>query len=258
MLAATGKIVSLGGKQDSGTCSPLSQTDIASASSLHDNSAPQIAQPSESPSRLRASHDSAITISKGNLVGRVLNCPNELEKAQRLRHRVFVEKLKWIEGRDGLDLDDHDEGAVVFGVFEGHILRGCVRVVLPHKPFMLERDFRGLLNGQPLWKRMDTVEVSRFVIDPDMTDARQRRRTVLLLHYLIYTWVRRNGVRRLYFVSSHKLIAALRRSRGLPIETFGTPALTRDRVSYQAALVNMGAVQDWRHRLQYWIQYLAA
>jgi N-acyl-L-homoserine lactone synthetase len=169
---------------------------------------------------------------------------------------VFVDKLNWVSGHSGLDIDEHDNGAVGFGVFEGATLRGTFRVILPHQPFMLEKTFENLLHGHSLSKTADAIEVSRFVTDPDMTDSRLKRRTVFLLHYLLYRWMQRNHLRYLYLVSTHKFIASVRRTRGAPVKTFGRPAMTHDNISYQAACIDMYEIMDWKHRAQYFLQYL--
>jgi N-acyl-L-homoserine lactone synthetase len=199
---------------------------------------------------------SGVLNSKHGLTGCQLVSAEHRALAHGLRYRVFVDGLKWVGGEDGLEVDEHDESAIVFGVLEGHLLRGTVRVILPHHPFMLEHAFRDLLDGQPLRKTADVIEVSRFAIDPDMADRRQKRRVVFLLHYLLYLWMRRNRMRYLYMVSTHAMIESLRRTRGTTITTFGRKAVMRDNSSYQAALIDMGPIMDWRHRVQYRLQFL--
>jgi N-acyl-L-homoserine lactone synthetase len=198
---------------------------------------------------------SDVSISKGVLVGRVLAGPEEARLAQRLRYRVFVDKLKWVSGQDGLDIDEYDNGAISFGVFEGGILRGTLRVILPHQPFMLEKAFKDLLRDHCLLKTPDVIEVSRLATDPDMTDSRQKQRTLFLLHYLLYLWMDRSRMRYLYLVSTHKLIASLRRTRGVSVKTFGREGKTHNNMSYQAALIDMREIMDWRSKTKYLLQY---
>ena len=199
---------------------------------------------------------SGVLNSKHGLTGCQLVSAEQRTLAHRLRYRVFVDKLKWVSGQNGLERDLHDDNAIIFGVLEGHLLRGTVRVILPHHPFMLEHAFKDLLDGQPMQKATDVIEVSRFTIDPDMTDRRQKRRVVFLLHYLLYQWMRRNRMRYLYMVSTHAMIESLRRTRGTTVTTFGRQATTQDNSSYQAALIDMGQIMDWRHRVQYRLQFL--
>jgi len=199
---------------------------------------------------------SNVTISKGNLLGHVLTGPQEIEATYRLRHRVFVESLGWVTGCNGLECDEYDNGAIILGVSEGKVLRGTIRIVPPDRPFMLESVFRDLLTDHTLVKTADTVEVSRLAVDPDMTDRRQKRRTAVLLYYLLYTWMRKNRMRYCYLVSTHKLMVSLRRLYGVPVKPLGRAALTGDRESYQAAVIDMQGIYDWKHRVQYAVQYL--
>jgi N-acyl-L-homoserine lactone synthetase len=199
---------------------------------------------------------SNVKIRKGNLLGHVLTNPQEIEAAQRLRHRVFVDSLRWVTGCDGLEVDEYDDGAIVLGVSDGRILRGTFRIVPPPRPFMLESVFKDLLTDHSLVKTTETVEVSRLVVDPVMTNTQQKRRTALLLYYLLYTWMRKNRMRYCYLVSTHKLMVSLRRIYDVPVETLGRTALTGERDSYQAAVIDMKGIFDWRHRVQYAVQYL--
>lgn len=197
-----------------------------------------------------------VCISRRGLVGRGLTTPEETVLAQRLRYRVFVEKLKWVSGHNGLDVDEHDDKAVGFGVFEGPILRGTFRITLPDHPFMLEKAFEDLLQDHCLSKTPDVIEVSRFAIDPNMTERRQKDRTIFLLHYLLYLWMQRNKMRYAYLVSTHKLIASVRHTRRVPVITFGRQAKTHDNKSYQAAYISMHEIMDWRNRTKYFLRYL--
>jgi hypothetical protein len=100
------------------------------------------------------------------------------------------------------------------------------------------------------------IEVSRLAFDPEVANSRLRRRIVFLLHYLLYRWMQRNHLRYVYLVSTHKFITALRRTRGVPVTTFGRTAMTHDKESYQAAFIDMQEIMDWRHQAQFLLQYL--
>ena len=211
--------------------------------------------PSSSPMPPSVAY-SSISIFKNGLVGRILTAPQEIESAQRLRYRIFVDDLKWVKGQNGLDRDEYDAAAVILGVVEGTSLRGTLRVRLPYQTFMLERDFKDLLHNHSLTKAPNVIEVSRLAFDPDVANFQLRRRIVFLLHYLLYRWMQRNELRYVYLVSTHKFITALRRTRGVTVRTFGRAAMTHDRESYQAAFIDMQEIMDWRHQAQFLLQYL--
>lgn len=89
---------------------------------------------------------------------------------QRLRARVFAERLQWkVDCRDGLETDRFDDARPTYILLleEGTRVTGCVRLIAPQRASMLCEVFPELLEapGLPLHQRM--IESSRFYIDRD-------------------------------------------------------------------------------------------
>lgn len=103
------------------------------------------------------------------MISKILTTPEELHKAARLRHEVFVEKLQWVTGNnERLERDRYDEHSVHIGVFDGSKLVGYCRFTPWGKPWMLTGEFdwyKGPIEA-------DSVEFSRLTTDPTATNQR--------------------------------------------------------------------------------------
>ncbi len=189
----------------------------------------------------------SVLIREGGFSVRNILTPDEMVQAWHLRHRIFSQELKWVPvSDDALERDAYDEGAVFFGVFdEDNRLRAFLRLILPERPFMIEREFLSLVSpGHGIRKEDDTVEVSRLCVAPEA-----RSETIsgnfgvhaisLLLYKGIYQWCRANWIRHLYLVVEQRVFRMLR-AKGFPCEAVGEPQVMPDGV------VAVAAVMDWK------------
>jgi N-acyl-L-homoserine lactone synthetase len=96
------------------------------------------------------------------MITNILKTPEEMEKAYRLRHDVFVDRLHWVPGNpERLETDRYDEHSVHVGVFQDSALIGYCRFTPYGKPWMLTGEFdwyKGPIDN-------DSVELSRLALD---------------------------------------------------------------------------------------------
>jgi len=100
--------------------------------------------------------------------------PEEIEAMHRLRHRVFVEKLNWVEGSaDGLERDLFDDLNPIYLLARGD--RGNVigtwRLLPTTGPYMLRNVFDELLAGAPAPAHARLWEGSRYAVDGAVQEA---------------------------------------------------------------------------------------
>ena len=77
---------------------------------------------------------------EGDLVVKTLSTRDELEKAYRLRHKVFAETLRWVSPtEDGQEMDMYDLWGTTIGlVSHDETLLGLARLLPASGEFMLE------------------------------------------------------------------------------------------------------------------------
>lgn len=166
----------------------------------------------------------------------------ELRASYRLRHQVFADRLQWVAKSPGeLEVDSYDAFATAVGLFdEEHRLRGTFRMINSSFPFMLESDFRAcLLPNYEVRKAPDTVEITRFAVDPTLLDKGLSNRLMQVLLKGVYQWSIKNDVRYLYMVVEKRFLRALR-GMGLTCEAV-SPAVSLP----PAEALSIAAVLDW-------------
>jgi acyl homoserine lactone synthase len=179
---------------------------------------------------------------------RIKNLTNstEQENAYRLRHKIFVDELKWVPPQaDGLDIDIYDsEGMVPLGVFDrtGRLI-AHLRITLPQRTFMMEREFAALIET-PICKTDSTVEISRVCTEADtrtmrITTPYGNMHVSMLLYKGLYYWCCQNLINDMCMVIENKLFRLLRIS-GFPCRMIGKTTTMPDGVSAVAVRI------DWR------------
>lgn len=161
--------------------------------------------------------------------------PNKMEllAAYRLRARVFCDELQWVQNVCGLDIDQFDsiaEHIVIIGP-TGAVC-ATTRLIMGHKPWMLEKVFRDLLPAtfSPDWKTA-AAEVSRFAVDQEYRCKKSGQWTITdLLVKAIYLRCRQSSVEHIHMVTSRTMTRFLR-SRGYPIKVVGPEKTMPDGVS---------------------------
>ena len=90
----------------------------------------------------------------------------ELAEMHRLRHRVFVERLRWrVRSFAGLEIDAFDMLEATYLLAGRQPLLGSWRILPTTGPYMLKDVFAELLEGQPAPRDPAVWEMSRFAVD---------------------------------------------------------------------------------------------
>lgn len=177
-----------------------------------------------------------------NLLIKTLSGEEELRAAYRLRHQVFADRLGWVaRNPEELEVDIYDAFATSVGLFDDHQkLLGVFRMVNSSFPFMLESEFRAcLLPTCEIRKASDTAEITRFAIDPTVTDRGLSNRLMQVLVKGVYQWAIHNDVRYMYMVVENRFLRALR-GMGITCEAI-SPAVSLP----PAHALSIPAVLDW-------------
>lgn len=191
---------------------------------------------------LEIREDRAIAFHEGDFLVRTLEGKADMTQAYRLRHRVFAERLQWVaESHHGLEFDVYDAFATSVGLFDrSQQLRGMFRMVNSSFPFMLESEFRAcLLPNCEIRKARDTAEITRYAIDPTVTDKGLSNRLMQILLKGVYQWATHNDVRYMYMVVEHRFLRALR-GMGITCEAI-SPAVSLP----PAEALSIAAILDW-------------
>ena len=135
------------------------------------------------------------------MIAKVL-APEEMEQAYRLRHDVFVDRLKWVPGSPGrLERDKYDKYATHIGVYEGPKLIGYCRFIPYGKPWMLTGEFdwyKGSIES-------DSVELSRLALDVTVPNQRY------ILAFLFYETSRHIPEPWVYVETTHRRVPVYKR-----------------------------------------------
>jgi N-acyl-L-homoserine lactone synthetase len=191
---------------------------------------------------LATEEEKGIAFYEEDLLVRTLRGEADMIQAYNLRHRIFAERLKWVaDSPDQLEYDTYDAFATAVGLFDGEgELRGIFRMVNSSFPFMLESEFRGCLPPTcEIRKAPDTAEITRFAIDPALTDKGISNRLMQVLLKGVYQWAQHNDVRYMYLVVEQRFLRALR-GMGITCEAIG-PAVRLP----PAEALSIAAILDW-------------
>lgn len=144
----------------------------------------------------------------------------------RLRDEVFNKRLGWdLKTRNGLERDDYDELHPVYMIVRTSSTKvsGCWRLLPTTGPYMLQKTFPQLLQGEAAPSSTDTWEISRFAMAPTSPDDARQVNLGAATFEMIQHAVRfadEHGIRRYVFVTSVALERLLKRI-GLNIRRFG-------------------------------------
>ncbi len=101
---------------------------------------------------------------------------NALTSMHRLRHKVFIQKLKWPKSRkgpihavSGMEFDDFDveEAYYIVHLHESGVVDGCLRMLPTTQPYLLGECYPNLIDGE-VPCAVDVWEVSRFAADTSL------------------------------------------------------------------------------------------
>jgi acyl homoserine lactone synthase len=142
-----------------------------------------------------------------------------LDAVFKLRHKIFVEYLKWIPSDPSMkETDNYDKYAIhlVAKAPENKVV-GYLRVIRGGEGiFMLQNDF-SMLNpfgneiNQPV-----AIEISRFCIEPSLSFL-EKRLIAMLLYKTCYLWSLEQHLLIWHIVVTHRYFRVLRKE-GFPFE----------------------------------------
>jgi len=189
--------------------------------------------------------DSTIVIREGGLIAKNILDADETIQAYQLRYRIFCKKLGWRPKRSNeLEVDDYDIEAIFFGVFnEKNKLLAFLRIIMPGNIFMLENEFVQLVDhNHKIRKEYDTVEISRFCVEPEIKTNRlsfefKPYHIYTLLYKSVYHWCIRNNIRYTYLVIGRPLFRLLQ-MQGFPCKAIGKPKRMPDGFITVAAIMD--------------------
>lgn len=179
---------------------------------------------------------------EGDILVRTLSGDVEKREAYKLRHKVFSEGLQWVNtSAQGLETDQYDSLATSVGLFpKCGKLTGLFRLLPTTGPFMLEKEFRALLQPHCALRKMrDTVEITRLTIDPFLTEKGLSSRMMQTLFKGVYQWSIHNEIRYVYMVVEKRFIRVLR-AMGFPCEPI-SPCKSLP----PAGALSVAAILDW-------------
>lgn len=161
----------------------------------------------------------------------------QLTEMFRLRHRVLVERLNWLEMKkpDGLDIDQYDttNTTYILSFNQSGVVIGCSRLNPSTGPNLCTHSFGQYATFRKIPAGRDTLEYSRFCVDIDAYDriacnAIKAAQVVSVVDYCI-----RVGVRRMItFTLAHTLPQYV--AAGIEINALGLP-VSMDGTSYVSA-----------------------
>jgi acyl homoserine lactone synthase len=178
-------------------------------------------------------------LKEGNFMGKVLTHKEELDKAYKLRYKIFCKELKWLPlNKEEKDIDKYDEYSIHFGVFSSEKLVAYSRIVLPDRFFMLEEVFKDLLpENYSLRKEKDTVEISRVAIDQPFRSSNNSEIIKLLLFKLMYQWSIKNEIRYWYMTLQPDYLKSIQKL--FPCKQIGKVKFYQPGVASVAALLDL-------------------
>lgn len=112
-------------------------------------------------------------IARAGLRVQVASCPDELHAVLALRRRQ-VDHAGWEPGARSTaveEADDHDAAAVHLGAWDGTVLAGTARIILPTPDALLPTEHAFRLRIEPVGA---VVECGRWVVDEAYRDADHR------------------------------------------------------------------------------------
>jgi len=174
-----------------------------------------------------------------NLITKELD-EKEREKAYKVRYRIFAEKLGWlIPNPHEMDYDHYDEYARHVGVFLNGRMIGYSRIIFPDGVFMIEEDFKDLVNEELLEKK-NSLEISRVLVDTSRPDYRLY--TTMLLYRDVYLSAMKRNIRYGYIVVVKKFLDKIKLI--FPFEQIGETVCFQEGVPTVAAIVDARKIEE--------------
>lgn len=151
----------------------------------------------------------------------------ELDAMHRLRHRIFIDELKWpldpIRSENGREYDqfDDDRAHYILRLNAGGDVDACVRLLPTDGPYLLGDVFAHMVTAQPVPRSASTWEISRFCADRDTAPST----IVAEFCAAIVEFAVDRGISTIVSCSDVRIEPIIRRSGWLPVR-LGAPVPT--------------------------------
>ncbi|HEX2580391.1 MAG TPA: acyl-homoserine-lactone synthase [Dongiaceae bacterium] len=167
----------------------------------------------------------------------------------RLRHKLFVERLRWqLNSEEGMEYDEFDTPSTTYlFATQNSQLAGIARLIPTTKPYMIEKLWPSFVEDLPhdgaIW------ELSRFGVDLTLS-AEDRVKVSLEVILGFQEFGLKNGIEKYLVVSSTHLMRHVIGNAGCSYTYLGEPRIM-DGVRIAAAAIDVSAdvVANIRHRL---------
>lgn len=150
------------------------------------------------------------------------NNRQEIEAVQKLRYKVFCEKLKWVDPPEkGKEYDRYDKYATIFGIFNSSgQLVACSRIITDNPlGFMFQNEFKEMYDPK-LLRNLDlkkVAEISRVAIDPSIKGSiLDGHKLSEYLYKIMYKWSRIHKKRYWIFCVTDKYLQNIQKFFPIP------------------------------------------
>ncbi len=154
----------------------------------------------------------------------------DVQAMQRLRYRVFKERLGWdVSTENGMEVDTFDAHKPHYLLLRGEhgSVGGCVRMLPTAGPNMLRDVFPCLLDGSDAPSQSDIWESSRFAMDPAATSHNVKNGLAEGTYELFAGMIEfglAKGLSHIVTVTDVRMERILRRA-GWPLDRLGEPQM---------------------------------
>lgn len=172
-----------------------------------------------------------------------LHSSEEIREAYRLRYRICVEQLHWIEGdpTQKIETDEFDPYAFHFGCYDDDKLIGYMRMNREDSPagIMSRNYFIHLWQKDPQYNPVHTADLSRLIVDqPYVKNMSSLQKIVVGLYRLAYARTRLETpqINYWYFITTKRMLFALKWKMNFPVKQVGSGVTSDGKTTYVAAL----------------------
>lgn len=131
---------------------------------------------------------------------KILTKEQDLQKAYRLRKKIFCDFLNWTHSYSNCETDEYDKHAIHFAVFKKNKIMAYCRIILSKHQFMIEKDFQNLIKGATIKKDSSTAEISRLTLDKKLIGTKIGKVIQAILYKKLLQWSANKNIKFWYCV----------------------------------------------------------
>lgn len=174
----------------------------------------------------------------------------EFDKMLELRKNVYINELHWIKEEDDFYDNEHAVYLVVYDEMKNHA--GSLRILKPESPWMIEKEFKVLLNGYEI-NKTSAIEITRLVISTENRHRLDSLQASVCLFQGLFQWMAVNQFSSLYMVVRPEYFRFFRMEGFCP-ESIGISDPNFDGVAGRIVLdFTMSFLKENRYDLWEWI-----